>query len=128
MTMSEFRELFHGPLIANCGIPLNRPKKSHRKWLHRFGSIGRPFISNPDLVERWKNTGHSPPKPRLPIGILQRFARVHPTIRLTKLTDQSIGNGQRVWRLSAMQNIDPCTSMERCCGIDFQVVRSFETL
>ncbi len=52
MTLGEFREVFRGPLIGNCGYT---PETAERA-IHDGGAdliaFGRPFISNPDLVDR----------------------------------------------------------------------------
>ncbi len=53
MTLAEFRQVFKGPIMGNCGY-------THEEAEQRVGdghadlvSFGRPFISNPDLVRRF---------------------------------------------------------------------------
>jgi len=55
MTLAEFREVFHGPLIGNCGYTQETAEKAIANGHADLIAFGRPFISNPDLVERFKN-------------------------------------------------------------------------
>src|SRR5207244_3135488 len=55
MTLAEFRKAFHGPLIGNCGYTRETAEKAIAEGHADLISFGRPFISNPDLVERFKN-------------------------------------------------------------------------
>ena len=55
MTLAEFRKVFHGPLIGNCGYDRPSAEKAVAEGLADMIAIGRPYISNPDLVERFKN-------------------------------------------------------------------------
>ena len=55
MTLAEFRKVFHGPLIGNCGYDRVSAEKAVAEGLADMIAIGRPYISNPDLVERFKN-------------------------------------------------------------------------
>ena len=55
MTLREFREVFGGPLIGNCGYTLEKAEAAIRLGYADLISFGRPFISNPDLVERFTN-------------------------------------------------------------------------
>jgi 2,4-dienoyl-CoA reductase-like NADH-dependent reductase (Old Yellow Enzyme family) len=34
---------------------IKKPQKLYCKWTHDLVAFGRPFINNPDLVERFKN-------------------------------------------------------------------------
>ena len=54
MTLADFRAVFHGPLIANCGYAAETAEQAVAEGLADLVAIGRPFISNPDLVQRWK--------------------------------------------------------------------------
>jgi 2,4-dienoyl-CoA reductase-like NADH-dependent reductase (Old Yellow Enzyme family) len=54
MTLSEFRAVFDGPLIGNCGYTKESAEEAVASGLADMIAIGRPYISNPDLVERWK--------------------------------------------------------------------------
>jgi 2,4-dienoyl-CoA reductase-like NADH-dependent reductase (Old Yellow Enzyme family) len=55
MTLAEFRKVFHGPLIGNCGYTKETAEKAITSGVADLISFGRPFISNPDLVERFRN-------------------------------------------------------------------------
>lgn len=55
MTLSEFREVFSGPLIGNCGYNQETAEKAIAGGDADLIAIGRPYISNPDLVERYAN-------------------------------------------------------------------------
>lgn len=55
MTLSEFRKVFHGPLIGNCGYTQEQAVARIQSGEADLIAFGRPFISNPDLVERFKN-------------------------------------------------------------------------
>ena len=55
MTLAEFRKVFHGPLIGNCGYTKEAAEKAIAEGYADLISFGRPFISNPDLVERLRN-------------------------------------------------------------------------
>lgn len=55
MTLAEFRKVFHGPLIGNCGYTQEAAEKAIAEGHADLIAFGRPFISNPDLVERFKN-------------------------------------------------------------------------
>ncbi len=55
MTLNDFRALFRGPIIGNCGYDAVSANDAVATGMADLIAIGRPFISNPDLVERWKN-------------------------------------------------------------------------
>jgi 2,4-dienoyl-CoA reductase-like NADH-dependent reductase (Old Yellow Enzyme family) len=55
MTLSEFREVFSNPLIGNCGYTQETAEQALTQGHADLIAFGRPFISNPDLVERFKN-------------------------------------------------------------------------
>jgi 2,4-dienoyl-CoA reductase-like NADH-dependent reductase (Old Yellow Enzyme family) len=54
MTLAEFRGVFHGPLIGNCGYTKETAETAIAAGQADLISFGRPFISNPDLVERFR--------------------------------------------------------------------------
>jgi N-ethylmaleimide reductase len=58
MTLAEFRSVFTGPLIGNCGYTQEAAETAILNRHADLISFGRPFISNPDLVERF---GHGWP-------------------------------------------------------------------
>jgi N-ethylmaleimide reductase len=51
--LAEFRTVFTGPLIGNCGYTKESAEAAIRNRHADLISFGRPFISNPDLVERF---------------------------------------------------------------------------
>jgi len=55
MTLSEFREHYDGVIIGNCGYSKEDAEERLAAGLADITAFGRPFISNPDLVERLKN-------------------------------------------------------------------------
>jgi N-ethylmaleimide reductase len=58
MTLAEFRNVFSGPLIGNCGYTQETAEAAICNQHADLIAFGRPFISNPDLVERY---GHGWP-------------------------------------------------------------------
>ncbi len=55
MTLSEFRSVFKSPLIGNCGYTQESAEAAIASGDADLIAFGRPFISNPDLVERFAN-------------------------------------------------------------------------
>lgn len=55
MTLNEFRAVFSGPLMGNCGYTQEMAETAIAGGQADLIAIGRPFISNPDLVERFAN-------------------------------------------------------------------------
>ncbi len=55
MTLNEFREVFSGPIIGNCGYTQETAETAIKGGHADLIAFGRPFISNPDLVERFRN-------------------------------------------------------------------------
>lgn len=55
MTLAEFRQLFHGPLIGNVGYTQETAEATIKAGHADLIAFGRPFISNPDLVERFRH-------------------------------------------------------------------------
>lgn len=53
MTLAEFRKHYDGVIIGNCGYAKEDAEERVSKGLADIACIGRPYISNPDLVERW---------------------------------------------------------------------------
>ncbi len=53
MTLGEFREVFTGPLMGNCGYTKETAEAAIAGGQADLISFGRPFISNPDLAERF---------------------------------------------------------------------------
>ncbi|GBF80214.1 alkene reductase [Aphanothece sacrum] len=55
MTLAEFRTVFNGPLMGNCGYTQESAEETIKVGNADLIAFGRPFISNPDLVERFTN-------------------------------------------------------------------------
>ena len=55
MTLADFRTAFHGPLIGNCGYTQETGELAITNGSADMIAYGRPFISNPDLVDRFRN-------------------------------------------------------------------------
>lgn len=55
MTLAEFRQVFTSPIIGNCGYTQQTAEAALRDGHADLIAFGRPFISNPDLVERFAN-------------------------------------------------------------------------
>jgi N-ethylmaleimide reductase len=51
----HFRPIFKGTLIANVQIDVERGARLIAEGLADLVAFGRPFIANPDLVERFKS-------------------------------------------------------------------------
>jgi N-ethylmaleimide reductase len=55
MTLAEFRPLFKGAIIGNCGYTRETAEERLAEGNADLIAIGRPYITNPDLVERFRN-------------------------------------------------------------------------
>ncbi len=55
MTLAEFRKVFIGPLMGNCGYTVASAEARITAGQADLISFGRPFISNPDLVDRFRH-------------------------------------------------------------------------
>ncbi|MBC8002750.1 MAG: alkene reductase [Opitutaceae bacterium] len=55
MTLAEFRAVFAGPLMGNCGYTQAMAEEAISAGVADLVAFGRPFLSNPDLVERFAN-------------------------------------------------------------------------
>jgi N-ethylmaleimide reductase len=53
MKLAEFREVFDGPLMGNCGYTLETGEAAIQSGEADLIAYGRPYITNPDLVERF---------------------------------------------------------------------------
>jgi N-ethylmaleimide reductase len=53
MTLADFRRVFRGPLMGNCGYTQETAESAIAHGHADLISFGRPFISNPDLVKRF---------------------------------------------------------------------------
>ena len=57
MTLKDFRGVFGGPLIANCGYDKEQGETAVESGDADLVAYGRPYISNPDLAVRF-DQGH----------------------------------------------------------------------
>ena len=55
MTLAEFRSIYGRTIIGNCGYTKELAETRLKEGTADIIAIGRPFITNPDLPERWKN-------------------------------------------------------------------------
>lgn len=64
MTLPEFSQVFHGTLMGNCGYTQETAEEAIVNGNADLIAFGRPYITNPDLVERFANNWElSPPAP-----------------------------------------------------------------
>ena len=73
MTLNDFRKAFSGPLMGNCGYTQETAEQAIVEKNADLISFGRPFISNPDLVERFRNSW--PLAPEADIGVWYSFEK-----------------------------------------------------
>jgi N-ethylmaleimide reductase len=55
MNLGDFRKVFSGTLMGNCGYTQETAEQAIGEGNADLVAFGRPFISNPDLVERFQN-------------------------------------------------------------------------
>lgn len=55
MTLSDFRKIYTGLLMGNCGYSAEQGAEVVKRGDADLVAYGRPFITNPDLPERFKN-------------------------------------------------------------------------
>jgi N-ethylmaleimide reductase len=55
MTLPEFRAVFAGPLMGNCGYSPETAEAAIATGEADLIAFGRPYLSNPDLFERFAN-------------------------------------------------------------------------
>ncbi|MEO1341668.1 MAG: alkene reductase, partial [Cyanobacteria bacterium J06635_13] len=53
MTLAEFRKVYDGMLIGNCGYDRSKAEKAIASGDADLIAFGRAYISNPDLVARF---------------------------------------------------------------------------
>jgi N-ethylmaleimide reductase len=66
MTLNDFRAVFSGPLIGNCGYTQETAEAAIANGQADLIAFGRPDISNPDLVERFANGWPLSPPAEMP--------------------------------------------------------------
>ncbi len=71
MTLGEFRSVFTGPLMGNCGYTQETAERAIAEGQADLMAFGRVYISNPDLVERFAN--HWPLNPLPDMAIWYSF-------------------------------------------------------
>ncbi len=67
MTLQEFRKVFHGPLMGNCGYSQETAEQAIAAGTADLIAFGRPYITNPDLVDRFAH--HWPLTPDAPVTV-----------------------------------------------------------
>jgi len=55
MTLSEFRKVYKGVIMGNCGYTKEAAEERIANGDVELAAFGRPYITNPDLPERFKN-------------------------------------------------------------------------
>ena len=55
LTLADFRGVFRGPIMANCGYTAETAEAAIRAGNADLVAFGRAYIANPDLVERLAN-------------------------------------------------------------------------
>lgn len=55
MSLGEFREHYKGTIIGNCGYTKEEAENRIAAGEADIAAFGRPYITNPDLVERFQN-------------------------------------------------------------------------
>ena len=55
MTLAEFRPVYHGTILGNCGYTREAAEARIAEGNADLIAFGRPFITNPDLPERFRN-------------------------------------------------------------------------
>ena len=55
MTLAEFREVYKGVIMGNCGYTKESAQQRIASGDADLAAFGRPYITNPDLVERFTN-------------------------------------------------------------------------
>ena len=55
ITLMDFRSVFTGPLIGNCGYDLAKAEEAIKSKAADLIAFGRPYITNPDLATRFAN-------------------------------------------------------------------------
>ena len=55
ITLDDVREHFHGPVIGNCGYEQESAEAAISEGRADLIAIGRAYISNPDLTDRYRN-------------------------------------------------------------------------
>ena len=55
MTLAEFRPVYRGAIMANCGYTREAAEERLGEGHTDLVAFGRPFITNPDLPERFRH-------------------------------------------------------------------------
>ncbi|MEG4091419.1 alkene reductase [Microcoleus sp. Pol12B4] len=71
MMIGEFRDVFTGPLVGNCGYTQEQAETALSSKVADLIAFGRDFISNPDLVKRFTNGW--PLNPPAEVGVWYSF-------------------------------------------------------
>ena len=65
MTLQDFRAVYSGTLIGNCGYEQETAEAAVSSGAADLIAIGRPYLANPDLVERFRNNWPLAPLPEM---------------------------------------------------------------
>ena len=63
ITLTDIRQAFHGPLMGNCGYDQATAETAIHQGQADLIAFGRPYLSNPDLVERFRHSWPLAPVP-----------------------------------------------------------------
>ncbi|MEM7393239.1 MAG: alkene reductase [Verrucomicrobiota bacterium] len=63
VTLKDIREVYQGALIGNCGYDKDTAEEAIGSGDADMIAIGRPFLANPDLIERFANDWPLAPLP-----------------------------------------------------------------
>ena len=72
---SRVRALFHGPLLGNCGYSKDGAEAVINAGALDAVAFGRPFLANPDLVERFRKGYPLADTPPYPLWLVTRVVR-----------------------------------------------------
>ena len=67
MTIAEFRKVYDGVLVGNCGYDRHDAEQTIAEGSADLVAFGRAYISNPDLVARFANNWELNPDPEMDI-------------------------------------------------------------
>lgn len=65
MLLKEFKAIYHNPIIGNIGYTKESAEEALKNGDADMIAFGRPYISNPDLVERFQNNWTLNPDPEM---------------------------------------------------------------
>jgi N-ethylmaleimide reductase len=87
MKLAEFKEVFHSSIIGNCGYTKDLAEQRIETGEADLVAFGRPYISNPDLVTRFKENLELNPDADISTWYTNQGAKGYtdfPTVSLSK--------------------------------------------